>query len=99
MGCRSDLLLVPLTLARSWTDLSGTLRRGAQRGKVAPKAWEALGVRGACSRFGARGTVRKRQQAGRTPNASRDRSRGEPSQLKSNFAAGLAVVHSLRWAA
>jgi hypothetical protein len=33
---------------------------------------EAFGVRGACSRFGTRGIQRKRQQAGRTPNASRD---------------------------
>ena len=33
---------------------------------------EAFGVRGACSRFGVRGISRKRQQAGRTPNASRD---------------------------
>jgi hypothetical protein len=33
---------------------------------------EAFGVRGACSRFGTRGNGRKRQQAGRTPNASRD---------------------------
>jgi len=32
---------------------------------------EAPGVRGACSRFGARWVARKRQQAGRTPYASR----------------------------
>ena len=32
---------------------------------------EAFGVRGACSRFRTRCTDRKRQQAGRTPNASR----------------------------
>jgi hypothetical protein len=33
---------------------------------------EAFGVRGACSRFRTRSDSRKREQAPRTPNASRD---------------------------
>ena len=36
-----------------------------------PKSAPAFGVRGACSRFLCCGVERKRQQAGRTPNASR----------------------------
>jgi len=42
-----------------------------QRRKAATELREALGVRGACSRFRATPTLRQRQQAGRTPNASR----------------------------
>ena len=37
---------------------------------------EAFGVRGACSRFRTPQAIRKRQQAGRTPNASRSRGIG-----------------------
>ena len=46
---------------------------------------EAFGVRGAGSRFRAHGTVRERQQAGRTPYASRGRSPGELSGLANIF--------------
>ena len=56
------------------TDEGGS-RRGfnaeAQRGKAATEPREALGVRGACSRFRAAPALRQRQQAGRTPYASR----------------------------
>ena len=49
------------------------------QGKAATEPREAPGVRGACSRFWARWVARKRQQAGRTPNASR----GPPGQQHS----------------
>ena len=53
-------------------------RRDRRGGKAATKPREAFGVGGACSRSRARGTVRERQQAGRTPNAARGRSPGKP---------------------
>jgi hypothetical protein len=46
----------------------------SQRGKTATELREAFGVRGACSRFPTTPALRQRQQAGRTPNASRGRS-------------------------
>src|SRR6266404_7786815 len=46
---------------------------------TATECREAPGVRGASSRFGARWVARKRQQAGRTPNASR----GSPAERHS----------------
>src|SRR5213592_1152513 len=54
----------------------------SQRGKVgkaATECREAHGLRGACSRFGARWVARKLQQAGRTPCASR----GSPAERHS----------------
>src|SRR5216683_6787065 len=45
------------------TDIS----QHGKAGKAATECREAHGVRGACSRFGARRVARKRQQAGRTP--------------------------------
>jgi len=53
-------------------------RRG-KAGRAATELREAHGVRGACSRFGARWVARKRQQAGRTPYASR----GWPAEQRS----------------
>src|SRR5437773_7985466 len=56
--------------------------RMAQRGEAgeaSTECREAHGVRGACSRFGARWVARKRQQAGRTPCASR----GSPAKQRS----------------
>jgi hypothetical protein len=43
----------------------------AQNGIATSGPREAFGVRGACSRFGPAVAARQRQQAGRTPNASR----------------------------
>ena len=54
------------------TGLSNSLRPDiSERDNTATECREAHGVRGACSRFGARWVARKRQQAGRTPHASR----------------------------
>jgi hypothetical protein len=46
-------------------------KKGGKRKMRSPYLTYLIAVRGACSRFRARGTVGKRQQAGRTPNASR----------------------------
>jgi len=43
----------------------------AQSGQAVTELREAFGVRGACSRFQSAPASRQRQQAGRTPNASR----------------------------
>src|ERR1035437_3039465 len=52
-------------------------RRDDRRaGKAATELREAFGVRGACSRFRTTTALRQRQQAGRTPNASRVSSSG-----------------------
>src|SRR6266571_401623 len=48
---------------------------------------EAVGVRGACCRFRARWVARKRQQAGRTPNASRGSPALEVREACSRFRA------------
>ncbi len=48
--------------------------------KTATERREAHGVRGACSRFGARWVARNRQQAGRTPDASRGSPAGRHSR-------------------
>jgi hypothetical protein len=50
----------------------------AHSGQATTELREALGVRGACSRFRSAPVVRQRQQAGRTPNASRSSSSTEP---------------------
>src|ERR1035437_4766015 len=42
-----------------------------ERGRAATELREAFGVGGACSRFRSIPVSRQRQQAGRTPNASR----------------------------
>jgi hypothetical protein len=49
----------------------------AQGSQAATELREAFGVRGACSRFQPVPALQHRQQAGRTPNASRDSSPGE----------------------
>jgi hypothetical protein len=49
----------------------------AQSGQAAIELREAFGVRGACSRFRPAPARRQRQQAGRTPNASRSSSATE----------------------
>jgi len=51
----------------------------SRRDNAATECREAHEVRGACSRFGARRVTRKRQQAGRTPDASR----GSPAERHS----------------
>ncbi len=47
----------------------------SQRSNAATECREAFGVRGACSRFGARWVARKRQQAGRSKRFARIASR------------------------
>jgi len=64
---RFGLAIGDAALARS----NPNIFQRAKAGKTATECREALGVRGACSRFGARWVARKRQQAGRTPDASR----------------------------
>src|ERR1035438_3000007 len=61
---------------------------------------EAFGVRGACSRFGAPETVRKRQQAGRTYSSSKviHGWRGEPfgnspQPTVNNFGGDAKMLH------
>src|SRR6266702_3227467 len=54
---------------------------------TATECREAPGVRGACSRFRARWVARKRQQAGRTPNASRGSPALEVREACSRFRA------------
>jgi hypothetical protein len=51
-----------------------------QRGKAVTELREAFGVRGACSRFQTAPALRQRQQAGRTPNASRDLDGATPQE-------------------
>jgi hypothetical protein len=64
------------TRLRSTDGLSDAIPLGLMSWKsvrtpLAAELREAFGVRGACSRFRIAGALRQRQQAGRTPNASR----------------------------
>src|ERR1035437_7445545 len=63
-----------------------------QGGGAATELRAAFGVRGACSRFQAAPALRQRQQAGRTPNASRG------SSMQDGQDGGVIVGPEERWA-
>jgi hypothetical protein len=68
-------------------------------GNAATELREAFGVRGACSRFRTTPASRQRQQAGRTPNASRVSSSGAVClRCLVLLVVGLAVVSPARGA-
>ena len=73
----SSITLTHLSAARTCLFSRGTYKRIQEtrctpRGQAANEQREAFGVRPACWRFRKPETVRKREQAPRTPNASRN---------------------------